>query len=233
MQGAQHTYRWRELFAFLLSGLFILLLWRVPYLGALVYPFRLLGTFVHELSHGIAALMTGGTFRQFTVSADLSGLAWSAGGWRWLVCSAGYVGSAVFGGTLLLVAARGVPARVILAIFGTLLGVLCVLFVRNAFGIGTGLLWAAALVVAGWRSTALVAEGILMVVALQLILDAFNSLLGLIVLSTDVHVRTDALSMADATGVPAVVWACVWTLASLLILIGVLRVTFRRTGTRS
>ncbi len=230
MHAVQHSYRWGELVGFLLSGVLILLLWRVPYLGALVYPFRLLGTFVHELSHGMAALLTGGSFQRFTVSADLSGLAWSAGGWRWLVCSAGYVGSAAFGGALLLVAARGVPARVILAVFGILLAALCLLFVRNVFGVGTGLLWSAALVLAGWRLTEPVAAGALTVVALQLILDAFNSLLGLIALSTNDNVRTDALSMADATGVPALLWACAWALTSVAILIGVLRATFRRTG---
>ena len=32
----------------------------LPWLGPLAFPFRLLSTLVHELSHGLAALATGG-----------------------------------------------------------------------------------------------------------------------------------------------------------------------------
>jgi len=91
---------WRRWFA--LAGLALLLigLWQVPWLGGAVYPFRVFGTFVHELSHGLAAIATGGDFVRFAVSPDLSGVAHSAGGWRVVVASAGYIGSAVFGGVL-------------------------------------------------------------------------------------------------------------------------------------
>ena len=53
---------WRRWFA--LAGLALLLigLWQVPWLGGAVYPFRVFGTFVHELSHGLAAIATGGDF---------------------------------------------------------------------------------------------------------------------------------------------------------------------------
>lgn len=40
----------------------------------MVYPFRLFGTFVHELSHGLAAVATGGEFQRFSVQPDVSGL---------------------------------------------------------------------------------------------------------------------------------------------------------------
>jgi hypothetical protein len=228
LSDLRHGYRWSELFAFLATGIVILLLWRVPYANAIVYPLRLLGTFVHELAHGLTALATGGEFRRFTVSPDLSGLAWSAGGWRWLVASAGYVGSAVFGGFVVWLVTRGVPSRVLLMVGGVLLGLLCVLFVRNGFGVMTGLGLAAALFMAGLWLREAWADGVLTVVALQLILDAFNSLAFLVrVSASDATVRTDALNMADATGIPSTVWAVVWMLVSAAVLALVLRLSFR------
>jgi hypothetical protein len=233
MSDIRHGYRWGELFAFVATGIAILVLWRLPYVSTLVYPLRLLGTFVHELAHGLTALGTGGEFRRFTVEPDLSGLAWSAGGWRWMVSSAGYVGSTLFGGVLMLLATRGVPSRALLMIGGVLLGVLCAFFVRNVFGVVTGLSLAAVLVLAGFWLKENWADGVLMVISLQLILDACNSLVYLIRISGDDTVRTDALNMAQATGVPAVVWACVWMVFSQVMLFVVLRACFRGTHRNS
>ncbi|PIV32542.1 MAG: peptidase M50, partial [Lysobacterales bacterium CG02_land_8_20_14_3_00_62_12] len=64
-----------QLLILLLLSALILGLWQVPWLGWLVFPFRLFGTFVHELSHGLAAVLTGGDFVRFTVHPDLSGRA--------------------------------------------------------------------------------------------------------------------------------------------------------------
>ncbi|UXI68449.1 M50 family metallopeptidase [Tahibacter amnicola] len=228
MSGFSDGWRWSELAGLAALTLVLLVAWQIPYFGLVVYPFRLFGTFVHELSHGMAALVTGGHFERFTVSPDLSGLAWSAGGIRFIISSAGYVGSAVFGGILILLAARGVTARVLLTALGLLLGVLCLLFVRNLFGITTGLALSAAMVLGGLRLRPPWSDMLLLVLALQLVLDGFNSLFTLLRLSAHSTVQTDALSMAQATGIPAVVWTVVWTALSVAMLVVTLRLAYRR-----
>jgi hypothetical protein len=228
MSGFSDGWRWSELVGLAALTLALLVLWQIPGVGLVVYPFRLFGTFVHEISHGLAALATGGDFHRFTVSPDLSGLAWSAGGWRWVISSAGYVGSAVFGGVLILLAARGVASRLLLMVLGLVLGVLCLLFVRNMFGIATGLALAAAMFLAGYRLRAPWSDIVLLVLALQLVLDGFNSLFTLLRLSAASNVQTDALSMAQATGVPAVIWTVVWAALSLAMLAFTLRLAYRR-----
>ena len=65
------------------------------------YPFRLLMTFVHEFGHGIAAILTGGHFESFVIHSDGSGLAYSAGGWRFIIIPAGYLGVAIFAAVLI------------------------------------------------------------------------------------------------------------------------------------
>jgi hypothetical protein len=206
----------------------LIVLWQVPWLGWLAWPFRLFGTFVHELAHGLAAIATGGEFERFSVHADLSGVAWSAGGLRVVVASAGYVGSAVFGGVLVALHARGVPARALLLGLGIVFGLLCLLFVRNLFGILGGLVLTGALVFAGLRFTAAWRDGLLKVLALQLVLDGYNSLFTVWHLSRAGGAHTDAHTMAQLTWVPAPVWVVLWMLASTAILFGVLRFAMRR-----
>lgn len=220
--------RWRRWLGLTAMALLLIGLWQVPWLGWIVYPFRVFGTFVHELSHGLAAIATGGDFVRFSVSPDLSGLAHSAGGWRTVVASAGYVGSAVFGGVLLVLHARLLGSRSLLLGLGLAFGLLCLLFVRNLFGIVAGLAITAALVVAAIRLTVAVRDLLVDVLALQLVLDGYDSLFTVFALAGDARVRSDAHTMADLTWLPATWWAVIWMLVSTAILFGALRLAVRR-----
>lgn len=226
MAGYAARWRWRELLGLLALGLLLILLWRVPGLGWVVYPFRLFGTFVHELSHGLAALATGGAFDRFVVNSDLSGLAWSAGGTRWIVASAGYIGSAVFGALLLLLG-RVLPARALLLLLGLGFALLCTFFVRNAFGAVTGLGLAATLLIAGVYLRGLWAELLLLVLALQLLLDGFASVFDLFWLSARGDVHTDANTLAALSGLPAPLWAVLWAAFSAAVALAALRLAYR------
>ena len=219
---------WKHWLELLGIALALVVLWQVPWLGWVAYPFRLFGTFVHELSHGLAAIATGGHFQRFSVSPDLSGLAWSAGGIRVVVSSAGYIGSAIFGGVLIALHARWFPARVLLLGMGVVVGVLCVLFVRNLFGVAGALAITAALLFAGLKLGEAWRDGLLKVLALQLILDGYNSLFTVLHLARGGDAQTDAHAMAQLTWLPATFWAVAWMLASTAILFGVLRYAMRR-----
>jgi hypothetical protein len=223
---------WRqgEVLIVLALGLLSILLARVPGAGLLFYPFHLFGTFVHELSHGMAAILTGGDFRRFSVSPDLSGLAWSAGGIRWIITSAGYVGSAIFGGLLVVLSARGVAARSVLFFMGVILGLLCLVFVRNLFGIVSGLALSGLLILAGEKLNPPLADGLLLFLAVQMMLNALNSLTDLVWLSTyGANIMTDAQIMQQQTLIPAIFWAILWTGISVVILVAALAVAYRRT----
>jgi hypothetical protein len=218
----------RRWFGLIALAALLVFLWQVPWLGWLVYPFRVFGTFVHELSHGLAAIATGGDFVRFAVSPDLSGVAHSAGGIRVVVASAGYVGSAIFGGVLLALHARLLSSRTLLLALGVVFALLCVLFVRNLFGVVAALAITAALIAAalrlplGWR------DSLIDVLALQLILDGYSSLFTVFSLARDGAVQTDAHTMQQLTWLPATWWAVIWMLVSTAVLAGVLRLSLRR-----
>jgi hypothetical protein len=107
-----------------LAGVTTLLMAVIPWLDWLDYPFRLLLTIVHELGHGLAALLTGGEFISFVVYPNGAGLATTTGGWRIVVIPAGYLGVAVFGAMLILLGRSHRWARVVMAIIGGLMALL-------------------------------------------------------------------------------------------------------------
>ncbi len=77
----------------------------LPFGDYLLYPFTLFTTWVHEMGHGLTALLVGGRFAELEIFANASGLAMtaSAPGWRDACVSAGgllappIVGAAVLG----------------------------------------------------------------------------------------------------------------------------------------
>src|SRR5262245_57018164 len=104
-----------------LAGLTTLLLAVIPWLSPINYSLRLLVTTVHELGHGLAALLTGGDFIRYVVYSDGSGLAYTAGGWRFVVIPAGYLGAALFGAILITLGRNQQRSRIALAIIGVML----------------------------------------------------------------------------------------------------------------
>lgn len=217
-----------------LAGLSLLLtlLWRAPVVGMLFYPFRLLNTFVHELSHGLAALLTGGRFERFVVHPNREGLAHIRGGNRFLVVSAGYLGPALFGGGLILLSATTLAVTSILIGLGAALAVACLVFVRNLFGFAAGLMLAVSLGAAGWYLSEQAAAFLFALLAMQMPLAAANSLVDLLRISAG-PVRRDQLSdaqvLARDTGIPAVVWALLWLLFAVAVVVLTVTVAYRDT----
>ena len=77
-----------------------ILLWHSP----LLLPIKLFVVLLHELGHAAAALLTGGSVERLVVTADEGGLAFTRGGNRFLIASAGYLGSLVAGVALMWLA---------------------------------------------------------------------------------------------------------------------------------
>lgn len=211
----------------------VVLLW-VRELTLLAYPFRLLLTIVHELSHGVAAMVTGGRFGRFVVFPDGSGLAYTAGGWRALVIPAGYLGAALFGAAMIVAGRTLRGGRAALITVGAVVGLLTLRFSLPTLVTGealagllttvAGLALGAALLWVGLRAGAAGVVYTVHLIGIAAGLTAFADLWTLVGLSADgAAVATDARSMAELTLVPAVVWALAWALAAALLLAAAVR----------
>ncbi len=118
--------------------------------SAVVLPVKYLTVFFHELSHGLAAVLTGGQIVRIELSRNLGGVCWTAGGIRFIVITAGYLGSLLWGCSILIAAVKTRYDQQITAGLGVLLLVVTAIWVRNLEGViisvlsGAGLLALAA-----------------------------------------------------------------------------------------
>jgi hypothetical protein len=104
----------------------------LPFAHIITYPFLIFSTFIHETAHAMAAVLTGGDVESLTVRMDGSGVTYTRGGFRFLISSAGYVGTTLFGALLLILSGRERNVRQVL--IGAALFVLMItaLFVGQA-----------------------------------------------------------------------------------------------------
>lgn len=187
-----------------------------------LYPFKLLVVLMHESGHAAATLLVGGSVDQIRISPDQGGVTIS----RYVpsvlrqivVSSAGYVGSAVSGCVLLWIAARAKEGRWPLIALAAWCALVTVLYVRDGFtlvfvggcALGLGLL--------ARFGPALLRRGALVFLA------SFSACYALYDIRDDLlHLRswsgaTDADALAQATYIPAIVWAVGWGALSLVLL---------------
>jgi hypothetical protein len=98
------------------------LLWNVPFAGYMFYPFKLFATWLHELSHGLAMMLTGAGLDHVLIYRDTSGLAYAdstVGGFASaIIAAAGYMGTPLWGATLLVLSPTPRAARRALLVLG-------------------------------------------------------------------------------------------------------------------
>ena len=56
----------------------VFFIWQSPFLGQVRYPFLLLGTWFHEMGHGITALILGGKFEYLEIYSNGGGVAYTS-----------------------------------------------------------------------------------------------------------------------------------------------------------
>lgn len=218
-----------------------LLLWNLPQGGLLLYPFKVLATWLHELSHGLAMLLTGTGFDRVVIYRDTSGLAYAKSGAgpfaAAVIAAAGYMGTPVWGALLLVITPTARSARIALLVLGGLLGLSAITVVATPNGDTFGP-WAIGAIGAAFALAAVILPGRWRVAVAHFVAAqaCVNALLDIRVLMRPSQVVngqetgafSDAHSMAahtfGSTELWAVwFWAVVWLVWSLVVLYIALR----------
>ncbi len=210
------------------------LLYVVPYGGYVAYPLMLLSTLAHEMGHGVAALLVGGSFHRFEMWPDGSGVAvWSGEVGplrRALVAAGGLVGPAVAAAVGFAVGRTIRGARGALIGLAVILALALLLVVRNLFGfLFVGIVLAGCLLAAR-RASGEVAQLVLVFLAVQLALSVFSrgDYLFTPVAETATGVMpSDVGQMASALLLPYWVWGLGCGALSVLVLVYGLKVFWR------
>ncbi|GHA14207.1 peptidase M50 [Arenicella chitinivorans] len=230
------SHRQKAIAVLLLAGLvFYLLSWSS--FGRLAqWPFIILTTFIHELGHGLTAIVVGGEFVSMHLYADASGLAKlrlpNNGLSRALAAAGGLLAPSLFGGVLIW-AGRSTKrsSRVFLALSIVML-FSCILWIRSLFGLTViGGLGVGFLALARLRRPGL-HQFLIQFIGVHMLVDTLTRTLGYLMSSSakvDGSIRhSDTAAIADALVGPPLLYGILIAISALSIFWFSLRATYFR-----
>ncbi|MDY8135171.1 M50 family metallopeptidase [Aquimarina sp. 2201CG5-10] len=121
----------------------VFILWYLPYFGWIQYPFRLLGTWFHEMGHGLTALFVGGTFERLEIYENGGGVAYSdiAGSYlpyaiaKAFTAAGGLLGPAIVGALLIISGKSHKSSKIALRVLIGIMILSLLLWIRSFWGI--------------------------------------------------------------------------------------------------
>jgi len=198
-------------------------LWDTP----AVYPLKVFVVLLHEVSHAMMAVATGGTIDKIVLDPNQGGACYCPGGNAFLTLSAGYLGSLAWGG--LLVAAgqmKRINSRWVTGAVGLLVVGLTLAYVRSQFGFWFGLAFGSVLVIGAVRLSVAINQGILLVLGLT------SCLYAILDIKSDVidrpELQSDAAMLGDLTGIHTMVWGSLWIVIAVLASAWLFQWSYRR-----
>jgi len=194
-------------------GLFFVvlwLLWNTP----VVYPLKIFVVLLHEVSHGVVAVATGGSIQRIELDPRQGGACYCPGGNALLTLSAGYLGSLAWGALMFAAArSRTMRAQWVNGFIGALVVALTILYVRSTFGLVFGIAFGLAMLVASRRMDAGLNRGLLAVLGLT------SALYAILDIKSDIldrpQLQSDARMLSELTGVPTTAWGIIWIAGAL------------------
>jgi hypothetical protein len=179
-----------------------------------VAPLKIFVVLMHEISHGITAILTGGSIESIEINSRQGGVCVTRGGSRFLTLSAGYLGSMLWGGLILLLASRTKLDRYVSMTIGGFLILMTIFYIRSGFGIAFTLAFAGGMIAMGRKLPREVNELVLQVIGITSCLYAVLDILDDVLERPGIG--SDADMLADVTGIPGVVWGVIWITAAVL-----------------
>lgn len=195
--------------ALILIFIVISLLWGTVFL----FPLKIFVVFMHEVSHGLAAYLTGGSIVEIEVNAQQGGHARTMGGSQFWTLTAGYLGSLIWGGIILLLAARTHFDKAISVLIGIGMVGITIGFGSDKFTYLFGVVFGVALIAFGLFLPEVANDWMLRVIGIT------SCLYAILDIKSDVldrsHLRSDARMLAELTHLPTMFWGVLWIVIAI------------------
>lgn len=195
--------------ALLLIFIAIVLLWNTM----VIYPLKIFVVFMHEVSHGLAAMATGGSIVKIEINQHEGGLALTRGGSRFWTLSAGYLGSLLWGGVILLLAARTRLGKVVSVFIGIGMVAITIGFGSDMFTYLFGIGFGVVLILLGLFLPEVVNDWILRIIGVT------SCLYAILDIKSDIldrsHLRSDARMLSEVTFLSTEVWGIIWIVIAI------------------
>ncbi len=189
----------------------------------LIYPIKLFIVLLHEISHGISAIISGGKIIQIEVDYSLGGLCTVEGGNEILIAFSGYIGSIVLGGFLYYGAYHKKYLKITTSILAALIIFFAANYINNLFGTLFSILYFLILLFI----PRLVNEKI------NKIFFSSVGLISMLYVLTDIKEdlftlefrQTDAQVLSEIIGFHPIIWGLLWLGIATLIIVYLIKHT--------
>ncbi len=117
-----------------------IIIWQIPFGHLMLYPFTILGTWFHEMGHGVMAMILGANFIRLELYANGSGLAvysgdiWLGGLGKAMVAAAGPLGPTIAGAFFIIASRNSSAVRLLLYTLSLIMFLSVILYIRTWFG---------------------------------------------------------------------------------------------------
>ncbi|KAF9869656.1 hypothetical protein CkaCkLH20_12843 [Colletotrichum karsti] len=195
----------------------IAILWNVPYVKNVLWPFKMLTVAFHEFGHAIAACCTGGRVVSITLDPNEGGATLMKGGKQAITLPAGYLGSSLIGG-LLIFAGFNINASKIASFVLAVCFLLTLWWGKRDWLTILTVLLAVGLIIAAWFISH--AQALRFVV---LFLGVMSALYSAWDIADDLILRkvneSDASVFAKRYGGSSRCWGLIWIVISILFMV--------------
>ncbi|KAF0153239.1 MAG: hypothetical protein FD143_316 [Ignavibacteria bacterium] len=194
----------------------------------LVFPIKLFVVFLHESSHAITILLTGGRIAEISLGFDLGGKVTALGGNEIAIASSGYLGSLLFGLLIFIISDLQKVRRYIFLVLAVTFFLITVLASPTLDFILIGLITIVMLVFFAFfvriLFVKLIAKSFALVSAIYVLIDIKEDMLAK-------EFASDAQILAGLIGVDQVIISFVWIAVSILLIWLTLKHSYRKEKT--
>ena len=190
---------------------------------SILYPLKLLVVFFHESSHALAALLTGGSVKELIINKDQGGHVISQGGNQFIILSAGYIGSLLWGVVIYLTSVKTNYDKTIMAVLAVSIIIITVVFSRSLFSWLFGLLTGGAMLLMAKYLAEKYNDFALRIIGLTSMmyapLDIYSDTIS------RSYLPSDAYLLAEYTGGATILWGGIWIIISVIVIFYCLKST--------
>lgn len=190
---------------------------------SILYPLKLLVVFFHESSHALAALLTGGSVKELIINKDQGGHVISQGGNQFIILSAGYIGSLLWGVVIYLTSVKTNYDKTIMAVLAVSIIIITVVFSRSLFSWLFGLLTGGAMLLMAKYLAEKYNDFALRVIGLTSMLYAPLDIYSDTISRS--YLPSDAYLLAEYTGGATILWGGIWIIISVIVIFYCLKST--------
>lgn len=205
-------------------------LWLVPGGNYILWPFTILGTWFHEMGHGLTAMFLGGQFIKLEIFPNGSGLAryalpaGASGLAKAAVAAGGPLGPSLAGAIFLAVSRNKTAARVVLVGTALMMFLSLTVWVRTFAGVAVIVIFAMALFMIGLRGKPRLAKLSAQILGVQACASVYLSVGYLFSTGADLGssgLTSDTEFIAQYLFLPHWIWAIfLLALSAIFILFG-------------